>query len=181
VIVLIGFMGAGKTTVGQLLSGQLGLPFLDADAVIEERAGCPVPQIFAERGEPAFRELEHETIAGLLAGDSGPRMVLALGGGAVEDARTRRLLAAADVVYLDVPYAGALARIGGDAGRPVLSRPDLEAVYRRRLAAYQAVATHTVRTDGRAPADVCGEIVGRLGVGGSAPHRLTFIYPPNVR
>ena len=56
-IVLIGFMGAGKTTVGQLLSGQLGLPFLDADAVIEERAGCPVPQIFAERGEPVFREL----------------------------------------------------------------------------------------------------------------------------
>ena len=173
--------GAGKTTVGQLLSGQLGLPFLDADAVIEERAGCPVPQIFAERGEPAFRELEHETIAGLLAGDSGPRMVLALGGGAVEDARTRRLLIAADVVYLHVPYAGALARIGGDAGRPMLSRPDLEAVYRRRLAAYQAVATHTVRTDGRAPADVCGEIVSRLGVGGSASHRLTFIYQPNVR
>jgi shikimate kinase len=165
VIVLIGFMGAGKTTVGQLLSGQLGLPFLDADAVIEERAGCPVPQIFAERGEPAFRELEHETIAGLLA---GPRIVLALGGGAVEDARTRRLLAGAEVVYLHVPYAGALARIGGDAGRPMLSRPDLEGVYRRRLAAYEAVATHTVPTDGRAPADVCGEIVGRLGVGGSA-------------
>jgi len=178
VIVLIGFMGAGKTTVGQLLSGQLGLPFLDADAVIEERAGCPVPQIFAERGEPAFRELEHETIAGLLA---GPRTVLALGGGAVEDARTRRLLVGAHVVYLHVPYAGALARVGGDAGRPMLSRPDLEAVYRRRLGAYEAVATHTVRTDGRAPADVCGEIVSRLGVGGSAPHRLTFIYQPNVR
>jgi shikimate kinase len=160
VIVLIGFMGAGKTTVGQLLSGQLGLPFLDADAVIEERAGCPVQQIFAERGEPAFRELEHETTAGLLA---GPRIVLALGGGAVEDARTRRLLVAADVVYLHVRYAGALARVGGDAGRPMLSRPDLEAVYRRRLAAYEAVATHTVPTDGRAPADVCGEIVSRLG------------------
>ena len=159
-IVLIGFMGAGKTTVGRLLSGRLGLPFVDADAVIEERAGCPVPQIFAERGEHGFRELEHETIAGLLA---GPRIVLALGGGAVEDARTRRLLVAANVVYLHVPYAGALARIGGDAGRPMLSRPDLEAVYRRRLAAYEAVATHTVPTDGRVPADVCGEIAGRLG------------------
>ncbi len=159
-IVLIGFMGAGKTTVGQLLSGQLGLPFLDVDAVIEERAGCPVPQIFAVRGESAFRDLEHETTAGLLA---GPRTVLALGGGAVEDARTRRLLVAKDVVYLHVPYVGALARIGADAGRPMLSRPDLEAVYRRRLAAYEAVATHTVRTDGRAPADVCGEIVSRLG------------------
>ena len=159
-IVLIGFMGAGKTTVGRLLSGQLGLPFTDADTVIEERAGRPVPQIFANRGEPAFRELEHETIASLLA---GPRIVLALGGGAVEDARTRRLLLAADVFYLHVPYAGALARVGGDAGRPMLRRPDLAAVYRRRLATYEAVATHTVPTDGREPADVCRDIVQCLG------------------
>ena len=101
-------MGAGKTTVGQLLAGQLGLPFLDADTVIEERAGCPVPQIFADRGEPAFRALEHETIAGLLG---GPDAVLALGGGAVEHPRTCRLLLGVVVVYLHVPYAGAMARV----------------------------------------------------------------------
>jgi shikimate kinase len=160
VIVLVGFMGAGKTTVGRLLSGQLGLPFIDADAVIEERAGRPVPQIFADHGEQAFRVVEHETIAGLL---NGRPAVLALGGGAVEDTRTRRLLLAVDVVYLHIHYDGALARVGGDDGRPMLRRPDLPALYARRLAAYQAVATHTVPTDDREPADVCRDIVGRLG------------------
>ena len=123
-IVLVGFMGAGKTTVGRLLSGQLGLPFIAADAVIEERAGHPVSKIFADHGEQAFRAAEHETIAGLL---NGPPAVLALGGGAVEDARTRRLLLAADVVYLHVRYDGAVARVVGDDGRPMLRRPDLPA------------------------------------------------------
>ncbi len=165
-IVLVGFMGAGKTTVGQLLAGRLGLPFLDADTVIEERAGCPVPQIFAGRGEPAFRALEHKTIAGLLG---GPDAVLALGGGAVEHPGTRRLLLGAFVVYLHVPYAGAMARVGGDGGRPMLRRPDLAAVYRRRLAAYEAVATHTVPTDGREPAGVCRDIV--LALGAAVPPR----------
>ena len=159
-------MGAGKTTVGQLLAGQLGLPFLDADTVIEERAGCPVPQIFADRGEPAFRALEHETIAGLLG---GPDAVLALGGGAVEHPRTCRLLLGVVVVYLHVPYAGAMARVGGDAGRPMLRRPGLAAVYQRRLAAYEAVATHTVPTDGREPAGVCRDIV--LALGAAVPRR----------
>ena len=165
-IVLVGFMGAGKTTVGQLLAGQLGLPFLDADTVIKERAGCPVPQIFAGRGESAFRALEHETIAGLLG---GPDAVLALGGGAAEHPGTCRLLLATTVVYLHVPYAGAMARVGGDAGRPMLRRPDLAAVYQRRLAAYEAVATHTVPTDGREPADVCRDIA--LALGAAVPRR----------
>jgi shikimate kinase len=172
VIVLVGFMGAGKTTVGQLLSSRLGLPFADADTVIEDRAGTPVPQIFAERGEPAFRALEHETIASLL---TGPRMVLALGGGAVEHEQTRRLLTgsrvpggpggAEEVVYLHVPYAGALDRVGGDGGRPMLRRPDLEQVYQRRLAAYQEVATLTVSTAGRAPEHVCAEIMEQSSLG----------------
>ena len=158
-IVLVGFMGAGKTTVGRLLAGRLGLPFTDADTVIEQRAGRPVPQIFAERGERAFRALEHETIAALL---TGPRIVLALGGGAVEHDRTRRLLKTAEeTVYLYVPYQAALDRVGGDDGRPMLRRPDLAQVYRRRLTAYQQVATLTVRTEGRPPEHVCTEIMGR--------------------
>jgi shikimate kinase len=166
VIVLVGFMGAGKTTVGHLLSGQLGLPFIDADTVIEDRAGRPIRQIFAERGEPAFRAIEHETVAGLLG---GPDAVLALGGGAAEHPGTRQLLpgAGADVVYLHVEYAGAVARVGGDGGRPMLARPDLRAVYQRRLAAYEAVATLTVRTDGRSPEDVCRDIVAGLAVAGT--------------
>jgi shikimate kinase len=160
VIVLVGFMGAGKTTVGQLLAGRLDLPFADADAVIEDRTGTPVRQIFADRGEPAFRALEHETIASLLA---GPRLVLALGGGAVEHEQTRRVLTAAEqTVYLHVPYQAALGRVGGDDGRPMLARPDLAEVYRRRLAAYAEVATLTVPTADRTPEDVCAEIQTHL-------------------
>jgi shikimate kinase len=161
VIVLVGFMGAGKTTVGQLLAGRLGLPFADADTVIEQRDGRPVPQIFAEQGEPAFRALEHETIAALL---TGPRLVLALGGGAVEHDRTRRLLQAAEeVVYLNISYRAALDRVGGDNGRPMLRRPDLADVYQRRLAAYEAAATLTVSTEGRPPEHVCADIETHLG------------------
>jgi 3-dehydroquinate synthase/shikimate kinase/3-dehydroquinate synthase len=159
VIVLIGFMGAGKTTVGHLLAGKLGLPFVDSDVVISERGGRPVPQIFAEDGEDAFRALEHETVAGLLRGRDA---VLALGGGAVEHPATQALLGPADVVYLHVGYAAAVARVGGDAGRPMLRRADLEAVYQRRLAAYAAAATLTVPTDGRGPEDVCLDIVQHL-------------------
>jgi shikimate kinase len=160
-IVLVGFMGAGKTTVGQLLARQLGLPFTDADTAIEERAGTPVPQIFAERGEPGFRALEHDTIASLL---TGPSLVLALGGGAVEHEQTRHLLRAAEqVVYLDISYQGALDRLGGDDSRPMLQRPDLAEVYQRRLATYRAAATLTVSTEGRPPEHVCAEIMELTG------------------
>jgi shikimate kinase len=156
-IVLVGFMGAGKTTVGQLLAARLGLPFADADAVIEQRTGTPVQKIFATQGEPAFRALEHETIASLL---TGPRLVLALGGGAVEHEQTRRVLKAAEhTVYLHVPYETALERVGGDDGRPMLRRPNLTEIYQHRLTVYEQAATLTVRTEGRSPEHVCADIV----------------------
>ena len=159
-IVLVGFMGAGKTTVGQLLAARLGLPFADADAVIEQRTGTPVPQIFAEQGEPAFRALEQETIASLLA---GPRLVLALGGGAAEHEQTRRVLRAAEhTIYLHVPYEAALDRVGGDNGRPMLRRPNLPDIYRSRLVGYEEVATLTISTEGRSPEHVCADIVEHL-------------------
>ena len=157
-IVLVGFMGAGKTTVGNLLAARLGLPFNDSDQVIEQRAGRPVRQIFAEDGEPAFRALEHQVIAGLL---NGPALVLALGGGAVEHPGTRDKLAGAQVVYLHVSYEQALQRVGGDTGRPLLARPDLDALYRRRLGVYAGVATLTVPTDGRRPEAVTQDILAR--------------------
>jgi shikimate kinase len=159
VIVLVGFMGAGKTTVGQLLAGRLGLPFTDSDQVIEQRAGRTVRQIFAEDGEPAFRALEHQVIAGLL---DGPARVLALGGGAAEHPGTRERLATAQVVYLEVGYEQVMARVGGDPGRPLLARPDLAATYQRRLPLYAAVATLTVPTDHRPPEAVSQDVLARL-------------------
>jgi shikimate kinase len=161
-IVLVGFMGAGKTTVGTLLAARLGLPFADSDQVLEDRAARPIRQIFAEDGEPAFRALEFEVIAGLL---DGPPIVLALGGGAPGHPPTRARLTgdpAAEVVYLHVGYDQAMRRVGDDAGRPLLARPDLPALYERRLAVYAAVATLTVPTDGRGPEDISEDVLARL-------------------
>jgi len=161
-IVLVGFMGAGKTTVGTLLAARLGLPFADSDQVLEDRAGRPIRQIFAEDGESAFRALEYEVIVGLL---DGPPMVLALGGGAPGHPPTRARLTcdpAAEVVYLHVGYDQAMRRVGGDEGRPLLARPDLPALYQRRLPVYAAVATLTVPTDGRRPEDLSEDILAHL-------------------
>jgi shikimate kinase len=161
-IVLVGFMGAGKTTVGTLLAARLGLPFADSDQVLEDHSGRPIRQIFAEDGEPTFRALEYEVIAGLL---DGPPMVLALGGGAPGHPPTRARLTcdpAAEVVYLHVGYDQAMRRVGGDEGRPLLARPDLPALYERRLPVYAAVATLTVPTDGRGPEDISEDILTRL-------------------
>ena len=169
-IVLVGFMGAGKTTVGHLLAARLGLPFVDSDQVIEQQAGRPVRQIFAQDGEPAFRALEHHVITGLL---DGPDLVLALGGGAPEHPRTRERLVTAQVVYLRVGYDQAMARVGGDPGRPLLARPDLAATYQRRLPIYAGIATLTVATDGRRPETIAADILARLApepaAGGRAP------------
>jgi shikimate kinase len=162
VIVLVGFMGAGKTTVGNLLAAELGLPFADSDEVIERRAGRTIRQIFAEDGEPAFRVLEHQVIAELL-GDG--EAVLALGGGAAEHPQTRdrlRSAPATQVIYLQVSWEQALRRVGGDIGRPMLAGPDVAALYQRRLPAYAAVATLTIPTDNRHPDTVAAGILTQL-------------------
>ena len=159
-IVLVGFMGAGKTTVGRLLAAELGVSFTDSDHVIEARAGKPIPRIFADEGEPAFRELEHRVIADLLG---GPDIVLAVGGGAVEHPLTGKVLKAERVAFLRVSFAEALSRVGADGGRPMLARPDIAGVYASRQASYEAAAAITVDVDGRAPERISADILARLG------------------
>jgi shikimate kinase / 3-dehydroquinate synthase len=159
-IVLVGFMGAGKTTVGRLLADKLGLAFLDSDVVIEQRSGRTVREIFAQDGESEFRALEHAVVADLLG---GPDVVLALGGGAPEHSRTRDLLRAGpSVVYLQVGYAQAMARVAGDEYRPMLHRPGLDDLYQRRLDIYGDLATLTIATDGRRPETVASDVVEHL-------------------
>lgn len=158
-IVLVGFMGAGKTTVGRLLAAKLGLRFADSDLVIEQRRGRSIREIFAEDGEAAFRAAEHEVLAELVR---GPDAVVAAGGGAVEYQSSRRLLRGTRVIYLRVSYDEAMRRVGGDAGRPLLRRADLADVYRRRLPLYQSVATLTVAAAGRPAEAVCQEVISRL-------------------
>ena len=158
-IVLVGFMGAGKTTVGHLLAERLGLPFLDSDLVIEHRTGYSIRQFFAENGEPAFRELESRVICELV---DGSEAVLALGGGAAGHPDTVAGLKSAQVIYLQVSYEEAMLRVAGDPYRPMLSRPGLEDLYQHRLSLYDTVATLTVATDGRHPEAVSQDVLAQL-------------------
>jgi shikimate kinase len=162
-IVLVGFMGAGKTTIGRLLAAKLGVPFADSDHVIEATAGKPIRQIFADDGEPAFRQLEHEVIADLLT--TGEDLVLALGGGAAVHEGTRENLKAAKnvpVVYLKVSYQEAMRRVGSDQGRPMLARPDVARLYAERDPRYAQAATFMINADEKTPEELALDILTRL-------------------
>lgn len=158
-IVLVGFMGAGKTTVGRLVAERLGVPFVDADAAIEEREGIRVPAIFERDGEAGFRRIEADVVERLLA---GPEVVLALGGGALGSQTVREALSGHRVVLLDVGLAEALTRVGGDPSRPMVSRPDLPRLYSGRLQAYRDAAQVVVPVDGRTPAEVAADVLAEL-------------------
>jgi shikimate kinase/3-dehydroquinate synthase len=159
VVVLVGFMGAGKTTVGHIMASRLGLPFVDSDVLIEQREGRAIRDIFVAEGEPWFRQLEHDTVASLVR---GPEAVIALGGGAVEHQQTQTVLRHARVVYLRVGWDQAMTRVKTDEFRPMLARPDLAEVYQRRLPVYEDVSMLTVDTDGRPPPAVAREALAGL-------------------
>lgn len=162
VAVVVGAPGAGKTTVGTAVAGLLGVPFGDTDAVIVERAGKPIPEIFVDEGEEAFRALERAAVADSLRDFRG---VLALGGGAILHEGTRELLREHTVVYLSVDLADAVKRTGIDGGRPLLAvnpRATLRFLLDQRRPLYAEVATHTVATDGRDPGDIAAEVAALL-------------------
>ena len=159
-IVLTGFMGSGKSTVGPLLARRLGWKFVDADDVIAAEAGSTIPEIFAREGEAAFRERERATIA-RLAGEEA--LVLALGGGAIEDAATRSLLRNAPetlLVHLEVELATTLERCRGTQHlRPILAdRANLASRYQRRLPLYRT-AHVSVAVDALTPEQVVEAIM----------------------
>jgi shikimate kinase len=119
-IVLVGMMGAGKSSVGRRLAARLGLAFVDADGAIEEAAGMTIPEIFAEHGEPYFRAGEARVIARLL--ESGPQ-VLATGGGAVMDPHTRALIAQKGVsVWLKADLDVLMKRTKRRSDRPLAEK-----------------------------------------------------------
>lgn len=153
-IVLVGPMGVGKSTVGQLLAERLGVGYRDTDEDIVTGQGRTVADIFVDEGEAAFRALERQTVHRALAEHDG---VLALGGGAILDADTRGLLAAQRVVYLSMDVEEAVKRTGLNAARPLLAvnpRRQWRELMEARRHLYEEVATVVVATDGRTPEEV---------------------------
>ncbi|MCX7668807.1 MAG: 3-dehydroquinate synthase [Anaerolineae bacterium] len=143
-IILTGFMGTGKTSIGREVAARLGRPFVDLDDLIVARAGKSIPAIFAEDGEAAFRALE-AALCREMAAPSG--IVLAVGGGAVVSEANRQALAAGGMlICLDAPPETILERVGQDANRPMLAAADRLARIRelldRRAAAYAAIPIH---------------------------------------
>ncbi len=161
-VVLVGPMGAGKTTVGAILAEAWGLTARDTDADVEAAEGRPISELFVDEGEAYFRVRERAAVAAALAEHDG---VLSLGGGAVLDEDTRASLAGHHVVFLRVGLAEAVKRVGLGTSRPMLLgnvRSRIKALLDERTPVYESIATQSVDTDGRTPEDVAAEILGQV-------------------
>ena len=159
-IVLTGFMGSGKSTVGPLVAQRLGWSFVDVDDVIVAETGMAITEFFARHGETAFREREHAAIARLATGDA---LVLALGGGAIEHAATRDILLTGPgtlLIHLEVELTTTLARCqGSEDTRPVLAdQANLARRYERRLPLYRT-AHVSISADALTPEQVVDAVL----------------------
>lgn len=161
-VVLVGPMGVGKTTVGELLAQRLGLGCRDTDADVVAAAGRPISEIFLDEGEEHFRTLERAAVRTAVAEHTG---ILALGGGAVLAAETRALLAGLPVVFLEMDVADAVKRVGLDAPRPLLMinpRQQWRTLMDERRPLYAEVARAVIDTTGRSPHEIADEILDVL-------------------
>ncbi|MDN3297296.1 shikimate kinase [Streptomyces ficellus] len=161
-IVLVGPMGSGKSTVGALLAERLGVAYRDTDADIVAAEGREISDIFIEDGEEHFRALEREAVRAAVAEHTG---VLALGGGAVLDAGTRELLASLPVVYLAMDVEEAVRRVGLNTARPLLAvnpRRQWRELMDARRPLYTQVARAVVATDDRTPEEVAQAVLDAL-------------------
>ncbi|GED88111.1 shikimate kinase [Streptomyces sp. NPDC056112] len=154
VVVLVGPMGVGKSTVGRMLADRLGIAYRDVDDDIVAEQGRTIAEIFVDEGEPFFRAVEKEAVRRALAGHDG---VLALGGGAILDPDTRALIARLPVLYLSMDVEEAVRRTGLNVARPLLAvnpRKQWRELMEARRHLYEEVATAVVPTDGRTPEEV---------------------------
>lgn len=164
-ITLIGFMGCGKTSVGEELARLLGVGRADLDQLIEERAGTTISEIFKTKGEAAFRALETEVLNETAARDEA--LVVCSGGGIVLDPKnTETIRRRGTAVWLRASPQTIFARVSGDGSRPVLanaaSAERIGEILSARLPRYEATADFAVDTDGKSIAEIAREIVERL-------------------
>ena len=159
-ITLTGFMGSGKTTVGKVLADFLGCPFMDLDDLIVKKAGKSIPEIFAQDGEPAFRQLEARLLRQTVEKYTENTLVLALGGGAVTTPASAALLRDKTVcIYLRASLETLLSRLAGEtAGRP-LANDSLAERLAAREPIYEETAHVVIDTDGLTPDEVADEII----------------------
>lgn len=164
-IFLTGFMGAGKSTVGRELASLLQWEFIDLDERIERRAGTSISELFASRGEPYFRQLEHDVLQRIVHA-SMARAIVALGGGTIAQPRNIPLLTStrSPIVFLDAPFQELLARCSRSTNRPLLrTEQDFRALYHQRLPYYRR-AHLTVETSGKNGLELAQEIVSMIGL-----------------
>lgn len=170
VVVLAGFMGSGKTAVGRILAARLGVELIDTDELIEANTGMTVPELFEQKGEKKFRNLETNICRGLSPAGGA---VVATGGGALMNHDTfRRLSAMGTLVLLECAVDACVERLRGKGGRPLLAGAEDDAALRQRIEAllaerrpvYDRVPFHT-DTTGRDPEQVAEEIASRLEPG----------------
>jgi shikimate kinase len=168
-IVLIGYRGSGKTTVGRLLAQRLGKPFADADDLVVQRSGKSIREIFASGGEETFRTLEMAAIAELAGRNDG---VIAVGGGAVLRDDNRRVLAGHTIVYLRCEVPELLRRIQSDPAtsdnRPNLTSlgggiDEIQALLRQREPIYKAAMTHELDVTSLTPAEAVDRLHKLIG------------------
>lgn len=164
-LILTGFMGAGKSTVGAILAQELGWRFMDLDEVIEATSGITVAEIFRDHGEAEFRRRERQALEQLR---NQEQIVLALGGGAIEDESTRSLLIHTPencLVFLDAPLNELLARCTtGGKVRPLLAAPESLAARHNRRLPYYRTAHVTVATTGMAPRAVADRVLEQISI-----------------
>lgn len=169
-IALIGYRGSGKTTIAEQLAAALGWAWIDADVEVENRAGKTIAAIFADEGEPVFRDLESIVIGELCQREG---VVVALGGGAVLRESNRPAIARCGaVVWLQASPETIYRRLGADPltaqRRPNLTNADprneIDRLLAERTPIYRACATLEVDTEGKGPAQIAGEILAALGL-----------------
>jgi len=159
-VYLVGFMGAGKSTVGRALAAQLGWSFVDLDTEIERSQKMSVRDIFSKYGEVHFRKIEREQLKDL---SRRPRVVIALGGGATVDPENRFIIDSTGTsVWLNVPFDIVARRVAMDGTRPLFKDVEhAERLYESRLPIYRLARIH-VLADNRPPAEIAGEVAMRL-------------------